>query len=229
MEKLKRILGSNASIPQTSLGCLLAHWKQGNFGEELCKAMLIDYCNTWWPEYVLENGEKWSKYGTLQYNTISQLMSFCKQERKRDEVPYVDLFFYLRGKPEWQDECGLMVVRASTSDKCGVCEEHCLEHLALKESLSRENYTDIDLQVAPIRPREPNPIPPVSSVPIPLPVPTSPNPEPVSPSTPFSLYPPFPLSPDSSSLEDEQNLTMIEKRGRDASKKIAIVMNQRPQ
>ncbi|XP_059729049.1 uncharacterized protein LOC132341482 [Haemorhous mexicanus] len=220
MEKLKGILGSNASIPQTSpLGCLLAHWKQGNFGEELRQAKLIDYCNTWWPEYILENGKKWPKYGTLQYGTISQLMSFCKKEGKWDEVPYVDLFFYLREKPEWQDECGLMVVRASASNKCAVCEERCLKHLALKESLSRENYADIDLQVAPIRPREPSPTPPVSSVPIPLPFHTSPNPEPVSSSTPFPLFSPLPSSPDPFSSEDEQNLTVIERRGRDASER----------
>uniref|UniRef100_A0A8D2M3U7 Core shell protein Gag P30 domain-containing protein n=1 Tax=Zonotrichia albicollis TaxID=44394 RepID=A0A8D2M3U7_ZONAL len=221
MEKLKGILGSNTPIPQISpLGCLLAHWKQDNFGEELCKTTLIDYCNSWWPEYALEHSEKWPKYGTLQYNTILQLMSFCKQEGKWDEVPYVDLFFYLRGKPEWQDECGLLVVK--TSAKCGVCEERCLEHLALKEILSRENYTDTDLQVAPIGTREPNSIPPispVSSVPIPLPAPHPTSPEPVSSSTPFPLYPPLPSSPNPSSSEDEQNVTVIERRKRYASEK----------
>ncbi|RLV63543.1 hypothetical protein DV515_00018166, partial [Chloebia gouldiae] len=35
MEKLKGLLGGNASILCTSrLGCLLAHWKQGRFGQD---------------------------------------------------------------------------------------------------------------------------------------------------------------------------------------------------
>ncbi|RLV63649.1 hypothetical protein DV515_00018058, partial [Chloebia gouldiae] len=72
-----------------------------------------------------------------------------KRKGKLDEVAYIDLFFYLRDKPEWQVECGLMVVKASTSGKCGVCvkEKGCLECLALKASLSRRNDTDVDLQI----------------------------------------------------------------------------------
>ena len=43
----------------------------------------------------------------LKYNTLLQLMLFCRRENKRDEVLYVDLFFTLRNHPEWQKVCGL--------------------------------------------------------------------------------------------------------------------------
>lgn len=83
MEKLKSILGGNASVPRSSpLGCLLAHWKEGCFGQELRKGKLVDYCNVWWPQYELEDQESWPENGTLQYNTILQLMLFCERECK---------------------------------------------------------------------------------------------------------------------------------------------------
>ncbi|XP_023364871.1 uncharacterized protein LOC111722771 [Otolemur garnettii] len=37
--------------------------------------------------------------GTLNYNTISQLDAFCKQEEKQSEVSYVQVFFTLRTRP----------------------------------------------------------------------------------------------------------------------------------
>nr|XP_032600643.1 uncharacterized protein LOC116806932 [Taeniopygia guttata] len=147
-------------------------------------------------------------------------MLFCICEGKWDEVPYIDLFFYLQDKPEWQVECGLMVVKASTSDKCEVCvkEKRCLEHFALKESLSWRSDTDVDLQVAPTRPREPNPI-------LPAPTPTSSPasadpilPSPISPTQTLSPYPPLPPSPDPSSPGDDLNLTVVHRRGEDGSK-----------
>jgi hypothetical protein len=32
---------------------------------------------------------------------------FCKKEGKRTEVPYVQLFFFLRDHPEWLNKCRL--------------------------------------------------------------------------------------------------------------------------
>lgn len=37
------------------------------------------YCNQWWPMYTLEDQEKWLVDGTLNCNTILQLMLFCKR------------------------------------------------------------------------------------------------------------------------------------------------------
>ena len=95
--KSKRVgnLASDKKVPKTSpLGCLLAHW--GEIHDDLCKSQMIEYCNHWWPFYVLEDEKKWPTNGTLSYNTILQLMLFCRREGKWNEVPYVDLFFYLR-------------------------------------------------------------------------------------------------------------------------------------
>uniref|UniRef100_A0A8C3QQW0 Core shell protein Gag P30 domain-containing protein n=1 Tax=Cyanoderma ruficeps TaxID=181631 RepID=A0A8C3QQW0_9PASS len=69
MEKLKGVLGGNPPIPRSSpLGCLLAHWKEGNFGQELRKDKLIDYCNVWWPDYVLSDNQRWPENGPSTSN-----------------------------------------------------------------------------------------------------------------------------------------------------------------
>ncbi|KAK4810545.1 hypothetical protein QYF61_004508 [Mycteria americana] len=77
-------------------------------GDPLTRKQLIEYCNNWQSTYILEDQEKWPKNGTLRYNTILQLMLFCRQEGKWDEVPYADLFFTLRNHPEWQKQCGMI-------------------------------------------------------------------------------------------------------------------------
>ena len=100
-------LSTDGKIPKTSLlGCLLAHWSK--LHDNLYKNQMIEYCNHWWPLYVLEDQEKWPTNGTLSYNTILQLMLFCRREGKWSEVPYVDLFFYLRQRTDWQKECKLI-------------------------------------------------------------------------------------------------------------------------
>lgn len=160
MEKLKGILGKDVPIPRISpLGCLLTHWKEGGFGQEMRKGKLIDYCNIWWPQYKLEDQETWPENGTLQYNTILQLMLFCKREGKYDELPYVELFFYLRRKPEWQHACGIMVFEVPTKERCCACakEGRCMQHQAIENNkyYGEMNNGNIDPEVAPSAPEEP--------------------------------------------------------------------------
>ncbi|KAM6188944.1 LOW QUALITY PROTEIN: kinesin heavy chain-like [Sarcoramphus papa] len=69
---------------------------------------LVEYCNHWWPLYILGDQEKWPKNGTLKYNTILQLMLFCCREGKWNKVPYVDLFFALLNRPERLKDCCLV-------------------------------------------------------------------------------------------------------------------------
>ena len=45
--------------------------------------------------------------GTLDYNTLLQLMLFLRREGKCTEVACADIFFSLRNHPEWQRDCGL--------------------------------------------------------------------------------------------------------------------------
>ena len=147
----------NDKIPKNfPLGCLLAHW--GDLYEDLPKSQMIEYCNNWWPLYTLENQEKWPINGTLNYNTILQLMLYCKREGKWSEMPYVDLFFYLRQRKDWQDECKLIdrdnLVMAVTADNkkvkrcCSTCEtgKSCLKKKTVIES---DNGPELD--ISPLR------------------------------------------------------------------------------
>lgn len=78
------------------LGCILAHWKEiaGKGGVENKKS-LIKYCSHWWLLYRLEEGARWPPTGTLEYNTLLQLMLFLRREGKWEEVSYCDMFFSL--------------------------------------------------------------------------------------------------------------------------------------
>ena len=79
-------MGTTASkggiLKKSPLGCILPHWKQigGPPGGSLTWETLIRYCNQWWPLYNLESGEKWPLNGTLNYNTLLQLMLFLRRE-----------------------------------------------------------------------------------------------------------------------------------------------------
>lgn len=59
-------------------------------------------------QYIFEHQQKQPQNGTLVYNTILQLMLFCRREGKWDEVANVDLFFALRNHAEWHKECGMI-------------------------------------------------------------------------------------------------------------------------
>jgi hypothetical protein len=58
-----------------------------------------------WPQYPLGDEERWPEGGSINYNTILQLDMFCKKEGKSTEVPYVQLFFFLRDHPGWLKKC----------------------------------------------------------------------------------------------------------------------------
>ena len=75
----------------------------------------------------------------------------------RSEVPYVDLFFYLRRRMDWQEECKITskdnLVMAMTSDnkkvkKC--CSECIHEKECLKKITPREDEGP-ELDISPLR------------------------------------------------------------------------------
>uniref|UniRef100_A0A8C9L8D5 Core shell protein Gag P30 domain-containing protein n=1 Tax=Pavo cristatus TaxID=9049 RepID=A0A8C9L8D5_PAVCR len=100
---------SGGIVKKSPLGCVLARWRDigGPPGGGVNKKTLIKYCNQWWPFYKLESQEKWPFNGTLNYNTLLELMLFLRREGKWDEVIYADMFFTLRNHPEWQKGCGM--------------------------------------------------------------------------------------------------------------------------
>lgn len=79
-------------------------------------------------------------------------MLFFKREGKWDEIPYVELFFYLRDKPKWQRACGIMVVKITVDEQCKACtgEKHCIGHQALENGMYyRRDNGNTDLEEAP--------------------------------------------------------------------------------
>jgi hypothetical protein len=50
--------------------------------------------------------ERWLEGGSINYYTTLQLDMSCKEKGKWTEVPYVQLFFFLRDHP-WLDKCRL--------------------------------------------------------------------------------------------------------------------------
>ncbi|KAK4811121.1 hypothetical protein QYF61_019752, partial [Mycteria americana] len=62
-----QILGNTFRAEKSSLGYILAHWKEigGQPGGSVNKKTLNKYCNQWWPLYKLEDGEKWPFNGSL--------------------------------------------------------------------------------------------------------------------------------------------------------------------
>lgn len=88
-------MGNYDSIPDGSpLKSVLQGWSLYS-SKSMKKKKMISFCNHVWPKYQLESGEKWPKNGSLNYNTITQLDSFCKREKKWGEIPYVESFMSL--------------------------------------------------------------------------------------------------------------------------------------
>jgi hypothetical protein len=71
-----------------------------------------------WPQYPLQDEERWPEGGSINYNTILQLDMLCKKEGKWTEVPYVQLFFFLRDHPE-----GVNKWRLDTQTMVTLCKE----------------------------------------------------------------------------------------------------------
>lgn len=104
------VMGTNQSkeIPQTGpLGCVW-HWKGlAGYSATENKQALVKFCTPWWPLYSLEKGLRWPPDGTLDYETLLQLMLFLRQEQKWVEGTYADMFVSLWNHPEWQRDCGI--------------------------------------------------------------------------------------------------------------------------
>ena len=88
---------NNSSL--TPLNCILKNWDRFD-PQGLKKTHLVFLCDTAWPRYPLEDGERWPVGGSLKYNTVLQLDRFCKEQGKWVEVAYVLPFFSQRNMPD---------------------------------------------------------------------------------------------------------------------------------
>ena len=93
---LLQIGANNSSL--TPLNCILKNWDRFD-PQSLKNTCLVFLCDTAWPWYPLEDGERWLVGGSLNYNTVLQLDRFCRKQGKWVEVAYVLPFFSLRDMP----------------------------------------------------------------------------------------------------------------------------------
>ena len=73
-----KIGANNSSL--TPLNCILKIWDR--FDPQGLKETHLVLCDAAWPQYPLEDGERWPVGGSLKYNTVLQLDQFCKEQGK---------------------------------------------------------------------------------------------------------------------------------------------------
>ncbi|RMB99743.1 hypothetical protein DUI87_23745 [Hirundo rustica rustica] len=64
---------------------------------------------------------QWPRNGTLNHDIITRMMHYLQDNGKWEEIPYLDLFYYLGRRTDWQKECGIMVLTVA-NEKCRGCE-----------------------------------------------------------------------------------------------------------
>ena len=75
-------MGSGQSIPKDSpLACVLKSLKPLSL-TELKANGLKQLCIQIWPQYQLDNQNLWSEFGTFDFNILSDLTNFLKQNGK---------------------------------------------------------------------------------------------------------------------------------------------------
>ncbi|XP_050839647.1 uncharacterized protein LOC127060440 [Serinus canaria] len=121
----KALVQSNEIVPgNTPLGCLVGRWKSEGFDQDkLRKGKMIDFCNHLWPLYASEGGPEWLLNGTIDHAVITPLMQYLRKNKKWEEIPYLDLFYYLGQKTEWQKECGIMMLEVQNDEECLECKK----------------------------------------------------------------------------------------------------------
>ncbi|XP_053876108.1 uncharacterized protein LOC128832610 [Malaclemys terrapin pileata] len=90
----------------TPLECILANWDV--FGSDsMLRSKLKRFCTVDWPQYQLECKERWPPEGSLNYNTILQLLLFCQRAGKWNEHLYAYTFMVLRNRTDILHKCHL--------------------------------------------------------------------------------------------------------------------------
>ena len=92
-------MGSGQSIPKDSpLTCVLKNLKKKKKNlkplslTELKVNCLKQLCTQIWPQYQLDNQDRWPEVRTFDLNILQNLINFLKQNGKWSEVPYAQAF-----------------------------------------------------------------------------------------------------------------------------------------
>ena len=177
-------MGSGQSVPKDSpLTCVLKNLKPLSL-TELKANHLKQLCTQLWPQYQLDNQDRWPEVSTFDFNILQNLTDFLKQNGKWSEVPYVQAFRALRSRPSLCKPCFTHEVLLCTLSP---------KKKGSSSSSNRRLQPSALLEFSPED--EPPPYPPHGQ-PSPSPSsnsPTGPETSPDSPSTPLVPSPRLPL------------------------------------
>ena len=179
-------MGNGNSVPDnTPLKSVFQSWSRVS-SKPMKKKKMLYLCNTVWPKYQLESGEKWPQNGSLNYNTILQLDSFCKRQKKWEEIQYVESFMTLYKRRNWYKEINENTITMGQS-------QDSQKKSLLPESKSNDGLVPSSPAVAVAR-RSAPPSAPGPSAPPPVARPSAPRPSPppsvAPPSAPRPSAPP---------------------------------------
>ena len=98
-------MGSSQSIPQDSpLVCVKRNLKPLLL-IDLKVHKLESLCTKIWPQYKLDNQNRWPEFRTFDFSILSDLTNFLKRNGKRLEVPHIQAFWDLRSRPSLCKDC----------------------------------------------------------------------------------------------------------------------------
>ena len=66
---------------------------------------LKSLCTQIWPQYKLDNQNRWPEFGIFYFNILSDVTNFLKQNGKCSEVPCIQDFWNLRSRPSLCKDC----------------------------------------------------------------------------------------------------------------------------
>ncbi|RMB89253.1 hypothetical protein DUI87_34370 [Hirundo rustica rustica] len=92
---------------------------------------------------------QWPRNGTLNHDIITPMMHYLQANGKWEEIPYLDLFYYLGRRTDWQKECGIMVLTVA-NEKCRGCENR--DQKADNLVKYKDPEEDVSLLVSPSAP-----------------------------------------------------------------------------
>lgn len=93
----------NSVSRESPLGCTLLNWNK--FDPQVLKKRLTFLCNIAWPLYKLEDGECWTKNGSLNYNTVLQLDCICHKLEKMDRSVLCPGLYCSKDNPDLYHSC----------------------------------------------------------------------------------------------------------------------------
>ena len=97
--------GSGKSFPEDPpLTCVLKTLKPLSL-TELKANRLKQLCTQIWPQYQLDNQDRWTEATTFDFNILQNLTDFLKWNGKWSKVPYAQAFWALWSRPSLCKAC----------------------------------------------------------------------------------------------------------------------------